>query len=56
MVCFHQTGIKVNSVPIHKEDDKQILKNYRPVSLLQIHGKIFEILIFNELFNFLLKY
>ena len=35
--------------------DKQILKNYRPVSLLPICGKIFERLIFNELLNFLLE-
>ena len=46
---------KGNIVPIHKKGDKQILKNYRPVSLLPICGKIFERLIFNELFNFLLE-
>ena len=31
------------------------MKNYRPVSLLPICGEIFERLIFNELFNFLLE-
>ena len=31
------------------------MRNYRPVSLLPICGKIFERLIFNELFNFLLE-
>ena len=31
-----------NEVPIHKKDDKQILKKYRPVSLLPICTKIFE--------------
>ena len=46
---------KGSIVPIHKKGDKQILKNYRPVSLLPICGKIFERLIFNELFNFLLE-
>ena len=46
---------KGNIVPIHKKDDKQILKNYCPVSLLPICGKIFERLIFDELFNFLLE-
>ena len=35
--------------------DKQILKNYQPVSLLPICGEIFERLIFNKLFNFLLE-
>ena len=34
-----------NVVPIHKRDDKQNVKNYRPVSLLPIFGKIFERLI-----------
>ena len=46
---------KGNIVPIHKKGDKQILKKYRPVSLLSICGKIFERLIFNELLNFLLE-
>ena len=41
--------------PIHKKGDKQILKNYRSVSLLPVCGKIFERLIFNELLNFLLE-
>ena len=32
-------------VPIHKKDEKQNIKNYRPVLLLPICCKIFEILI-----------
>ena len=36
---------KVGVVPIHKKDDKQILNNYRPVSLLPICAKIFDRLI-----------
>ena len=46
---------KGNIVPIHKKGDKQVLKNYRPVSLLPICGKVFERLIFNEMFSFLLE-
>ena len=42
---------KANVVPIHKRDDKQNVKNYRPVSLLQIFGKIFERLIYNEMYS-----
>ena len=38
---------KGNIVLIHKKGDKQNIKNYRPVSLLPICGKIFERLIFN---------
>ena len=52
---FSSNWKKGNIVPIHKEGDKQILKNYRPVSLLPICGEIFEELISNELFNFLLE-
>ena len=43
---------RANIVPIHKKNDKQIVSNYQPVSLLPIHSKIFEKLIFNDLFNF----
>ena len=32
--------------------DKQSLANYRPISLLPICGKIFERLLYNEMFNF----
>ena len=39
--------------PIHKNGDKQFLRNYRSVSLLQIRGKIFKKLIFDKLFKFL---
>ena len=42
------------SVPIHKKGNKQTLKNYRPVSLLPICGKIFKRLTFNEMFIFFL--
>ena len=41
-----------NIVPIHKEYDKQIVSNCRPVSLLPICSKIFEKINFNELFKF----
>ena len=54
--CLFPSNWKKGSiVPIHKKGDKQILKNYRPVSLLTICGEIFERLIFNEQFKFLLE-
>ena len=37
---------KTNAVPVRKKGDKQILKNYWPVSLLPIWVKKFERLIF----------
>ena len=36
---------KGNVVPVHKKDNKQIVNNYHPVSLLTICSKIFEKLI-----------
>ena len=55
MVCFRQNGKNGNIIPIRKKGDKQVLKNYRPVSLLPNCGKIFERLVFNEMFSFLLE-
>ena len=44
---------KGNIVPVHKKENKSLIKNYRPISLLPICGKIFEKLIYNSLFEFL---
>ena len=32
---------KVNVIPVHRKENKQSLKNYRPISILSICGKIF---------------
>ena len=50
--AFSSEWKKSNIVPIHKKGDKQILRNYRPVSLLPICGKILKRLMFNEIFEF----
>ena len=50
---FPDTWKKSNIVPVHKKGDKQIVDNYRPVSLLPILGKIFERVIFNSIFEYL---
>ena len=39
--------------PIFKKGDKQLIKNYRPISLLPICGQIFEKFIFNNLYSYL---
>ena len=44
-----------NVVPVYKKDDKQNVKNYRPVSLLPIFGKIFERLIYKEMYAFFIE-
>ena len=43
---------KANVVPVYKKgDNKKILKNYRPVSLLPLCGNFFEKLMFNGMFK-----
>ena len=41
---------KKANVPVNKKGNNQSLKIYRPISLLPICSKIFEPLIFNEMF------
>ena len=47
---FPHERIKVNAKPIHKKGNS--LKNCRPISLLPIYSKIFECLIYNNMFTF----
>ena len=42
-----------NVVPLHKKGNKQILNNYRLVSLLLICSKLFEKIIFDKIFQHL---
>ena len=42
-------------IPVHKKESTNLVKNYRPISLLPIFGKIFERVIFKELFNYFHK-
>ena len=52
---FPQIWKKANVIPIHKKNEKNLLKNYRPISLLPICSKIFERLIFNSMYNYISK-
>ena len=42
-----------NVTPVFKKGDKQLIKNYRPISFLPICGKILEKIIFNNLYTYL---
>ena len=46
---------KSNIIPVHKKNDKRLVNNYRPISLLPVFGKIFEKIIFNKIYNYLSK-
>ena len=43
---------RCNIVPVHKKDNKTLVNNYRPISLLPIFGKILEKVVYNCLFNY----
>ena len=40
---------------MHKKNDKQLIQNYRPIFLLPVFGKIFEKVVFNRIYDFLLN-
>ena len=42
-----------NVTPVFKKNDKQLIKNYRPISLLPLISKIFEKLLFNKIYEHL---
>ena len=54
-----ETGIypsqwkKANIIPVHKKGCKQNKKNYRPISLFPIFGKLFEKLLFDAIYEYL---
>jgi len=43
-------------IPVYKADDKKIVSNYRPISVLPAFSKILERLMYNRLFEFINKH
>ena len=43
-----------SNIPVHKNNDKKLVRYYRSISLLPILSKIFKKLIVNRIYNFLL--
>ena len=46
---------KTNVIPVHKKCDKNILKKYRPISLLSIASKIFKRLWCERMFEYFIE-
>ena len=44
---------KGNIIPVFKKNERNLVKNHRPISLLPICGKIFEKLIFDNLYSYI---
>ena len=53
--CYTDIKKRSNIIPVHGKNDKQLVNNYWPISLLHIFGKIFEKVIFNKFYYFLLE-
>ena len=48
--------LKVAKVtPLHKKDDEQIFSNYRPISILPSVSKVFERVMYNQIYSFFTK-
>ena len=44
---------KANVIPIHKKDDRHLVENYRPISILPCVSKIIEKIVFKRVYNYL---
>ena len=44
---------EANVTPVHKKKDKKTVSNYRPISLLPLFAKVFERIVFRNLYHFL---
>ena len=53
--CYPDIWKRSNIIPVHKRNDKRLVDSYRPISLLPIFGKIFEKIMFNRVYKFLLE-
>ena len=51
---FPEIWKAANVAPVYKKEDKCLVKNYRPISLLPIFAKVFKRVIYNSLFNYYL--
>ena len=54
--CFSQELKVAKVIPLYKSNSHSVYTNYRPVSVLVCFSKIFEILMYNRLISFVIKY
>ena len=54
-VLFSQRVEESKCCSCPQKNDKQLLKNYRPISLLPIYSKVLERLLFNSIFEFFIQ-
>ena len=54
--CFPNSLKLADVIPIHKKDDRTLMKNYRPVSLLPIGSKLFERQMYNQFLTHIDEY
>ena len=47
---------RANVIPVHKEDERTLMTNYRPVSLLPIVSKLFERNMYNQILTYIGKF
>ena len=52
---FPKKWKKANVVPVHKKNERNIISNYRPISLLPICGKLFKQIIFDNLYTYIFQ-
>ena len=43
-------------IPIHKGKERTEMNNYRPISLISVIAKVFERLVYNQLYEYLSKH
>lgn len=44
---------RANIIPVYKKEDRRIVKNYRPISLLPVISKVLERCIYNKIIEFI---
>ena len=53
--CPQMSPLSTNVTPVHKKESKQMVKTYRPISLLPLFAKIFERILFSNMYNHLIS-